>query len=281
MSPSFISPVVTFAVYKNVTPMNMTVASALASLSLITLINSSCQALISQFPGLATSYACFQRLDLFLNNTNSSEREGPDMDGDKQEKSLRQYPLLPNSGRPLQKLSGDSGMLQFGICNGSLGTRHGHPAVLTNVNLNISKASLTVITGPVGSGKSLLLKSLCGEVLCKSETCYVPNLPIAYCSQTPWLRNGTIKDNIVGPKGEYDAKWYSTVLDACALLQDLDALPAGDQSLIGSKAANLSGGQQQRIVSDLEAPKLPKYAYMISTGTGQSHLLKGQHLRTG
>lgn len=37
---------------------------------------------------------------------------------------------------------------------------------------------------------------------------------IAYCGHTPWLRNISVRDNIVGAAGErFGEKWYETVVD--------------------------------------------------------------------
>lgn len=46
---------------------------------------------------------------------------------------------------------------------------------------------------------------------------------------------------------DYDEARYSKVLESCALLQDLELLPAGDMSEIGEKGINLSGGQRHRV----------------------------------
>lgn len=40
---------------------------------------------------------------------------------------------------------------------------------------------------------------------------------------------------------------YRDVLEACALLADIDILPGRDLTEIGEKGINLSGGQKQRI----------------------------------
>jgi ATP-binding cassette subfamily C (CFTR/MRP) protein 1 len=74
-----------------------------------------------------------------------------------------------------------------------------------------------------------------------------PTSAIAYCTQTPWLVNKTIQENILG-SSLFDSQWYAKVVKAAALLDDLKNYPAGDRTLVGSKGITLSGGQKQRIV---------------------------------
>lgn len=69
---------------------------------------------------------------------------------------------------------------------------------------------------------------------------------IAYVSQQAWIQNCTLQDNILFGK-PMNQTLYDRVVQACALKQDLDMLPAGDQTEIGEKGINLSGGQKQRV----------------------------------
>jgi ABC-type multidrug transport system fused ATPase/permease subunit len=71
---------------------------------------------------------------------------------------------------------------------------------------------------------------------------------IAYCAQSPWLEHATVRDNIIygSPQG-YDEQRYEAVVEACALVQDLSVLPAGDMTEIGEKGVTLSGGQRARV----------------------------------
>lgn len=71
---------------------------------------------------------------------------------------------------------------------------------------------------------------------------------MAYCSQTPWIYEGTIRDNIVGCS-ELDNPWYQSVLRCCDLDEDIGRMPDGDAAAVGSGGSKLSGGQRQRIVS--------------------------------
>ena len=69
---------------------------------------------------------------------------------------------------------------------------------------------------------------------------------IAYVPQQAWMRNKTVKDNILfGTK--YKVHKYKQVLESCALVDDLYVWPGGDATEIGEKGINLSGGQKQRI----------------------------------
>lgn len=124
----------------------------------------------------------------------------------------------------------------------------------TGITLTLQSSptgNLVAIVGPVGSGKSTFLKGLAGETPVLQGKLFIKYPYLAFCEQTPWLVNGTIRDNIVGerPLSTLDVNWYSSVLKACGLDLDLKRMPAGDETLVGSNGAKLSGGQKQRVVS--------------------------------
>lgn len=98
-----------------------------------------------------------------------------------------------------------------------------------------------MIIGPVGCGKSTLLKAILGEITVSNGIIEVASLDIAYCDQTPWIINGTLRDNVIA-FSSFESKWYNTVIHACALDVDIAYLPDGDSSNLGSKGLTLSGG---------------------------------------
>jgi ABC-type multidrug transport system fused ATPase/permease subunit len=59
---------------------------------------------------------------------------------------------------------------------------------------------------------------------------------IAYVSQTAWIQNLTVRENILFGDPLNSAK-YEKVLAACSLKQDLEILSDGDQTEIGEKVA--------------------------------------------
>jgi len=123
--------------------------------------------------------------------------------------------------------------------------------ILTDINIRVAHGSLTIISGPVGSGKSTLLRAILGEIRPSQGHARLALRRVAYCAQTPWLPNGTIKQAVCGFGGDGhrdDGGWYQRVVDACCLGHDLDLLPDGDRTEIGSGGLNLSGGQRQRVV---------------------------------
>ncbi|CVK96796.1 related to multidrug resistance-associated protein [Fusarium mangiferae] len=128
--------------------------------------------------------------------------------------------------------------------NASFQTPDGNP-LLTNINLRIFPGTLNMLIGKVGCGKSSLLKAIIGELI-PSEGTVKTDDSLAYCDQVPWLRNTTIRENIVGLSPR-DEKWLSTVLHACALEEDLHQLPQGQETIVGSGGVALSGGQKQRV----------------------------------
>ncbi|GMF38141.1 unnamed protein product [Phytophthora fragariaefolia] len=125
---------------------------------------------------------------------------------------------------------------------------HNFPTtVLANVNLRVNAGELVVIHGKAGAGKTTLLTAFLGDVACGSGNVYLsPDYKIAYCSEQPWLQTLSIKDNVLFGYPYDEAKYYR-VLDACCLLEDLESLRDGDDTMVGPKGINLSGGQKARI----------------------------------
>ncbi|KAJ5152555.1 uncharacterized protein N7482_009033 [Penicillium canariense] len=119
---------------------------------------------------------------------------------------------------------------------------------LQGLNVEFPRGELSVIRGETGSGKSLVLAAILGEVDLLSGHIEVPSLneTFGFVSQTPWLQNGTIKDNILFGSALNQTR-YRKVLKACALETDLAALTKGDETHIGLRGVRLSGGQRARV----------------------------------
>jgi ABC-type multidrug transport system fused ATPase/permease subunit len=122
-----------------------------------------------------------------------------------------------------------------------------HDDVISGLYCTIKRSRFAAVTGGMGSGKSTLLRSFLGEAKISSGTLATSFTRAAYCSQTPWLLNQTIRQNILGTNC-YESNWYSTVLNACELEQDVENMSGGDLSVIGSEGVRLSGGQRKRLV---------------------------------
>ena len=138
--------------------------------------------------------------------------------------------------------------------------------VLRNVDISFPENELSVVSGKTGTGKSLLLAAILGEVDLISGKIKVPRPPItrerrdhlatkdnwiipssiAFVAQIPWIENASIKDNILFglPFDEYR---YHKVIEVCALRKDLDMLTDGEETEIGANGINLSGGQRWRV----------------------------------
>ncbi|XP_033088059.1 multidrug resistance-associated protein 1-like isoform X3 [Trachypithecus francoisi] len=117
--------------------------------------------------------------------------------------------------------------------------------VLKDLNIKIPEGALVAVVGQVGSGKSSMLSAILGEM--EKLTGVVQRKgSVAYVSQQAWIQNCILQENILF--GSIMKKeFYEQVLEACALLPDLEQLPKGDQTEIGERGVNISGGQQHRV----------------------------------
>ena len=117
--------------------------------------------------------------------------------------------------------------------------------ILQDIEFIVAPERLTVITGPVGSGKSLLLSAIAGEIShisgtisCKGNIVYVPQLT--------WVFSGTKRENILFGN-PYDEIKYTRTIEACALKEHIRKFPDGDQTVVGERCEVLSGGQRARV----------------------------------
>lgn len=169
-----------------------------------------------------------------------------------------------NEVKPKKKSNRKSGSTDAGSNNLGGGSEHSSVSVaseasskiptltLQNLTFNIEAGSLVAVVGAVGSGKSSLLSAIMGEMeAIHGSTVYCPrpdNAPgfVSYCAQTPWVVNDTLRGNVLFGR-PYNEERYEEVIEACALLEDLAILPAGDATEIGERGINLSGGQKARV----------------------------------
>ncbi|KAJ1270321.1 hypothetical protein BS78_06G045100 [Paspalum vaginatum] len=117
--------------------------------------------------------------------------------------------------------------------------------VLRGIDVEVRRGELTAVVGTVGSGKSSLLSCIMGEMHKISGMVRICG-STAYVAQTAWIRNGTIKENILFGKPMHPER-YSEIIHACCLEKDLEMMEFADQTEIGERGINLSGGQKQRI----------------------------------
>ena len=116
---------------------------------------------------------------------------------------------------------------------------------IDHMSFSVARNELVAVIGGVGSGKSSLLAALAGDMR-KTAGSFTLGSSRAFCPQYAWIQNATVRDNILFGK-EMDQIWYDQVIDACALMPDLEMLPGGDLTEIGERGITLSGGQKQRL----------------------------------
>lgn len=135
--------------------------------------------------------------------------------------------------------------------------------VLDDISLQIPAGSTLAIVGRVGSGKSTLARLLprlldatSGQVLVDGTP--VEQIPLAalraaigFVPQDSFLFSETIGENLrIGLDGRTDGPGDVQTIEWAAgvsqLADDVEAFPAGYETLVGERGVTLSGGQKQR-----------------------------------
>lgn len=129
----------------------------------------------------------------------------------------------------------------------NLNLKIGERTVLNKINFEIYKGEIVALIGPVGSGKSLLIKSIISETpftadhFYKSKTSYLP--------QEHFIMSASLRDNMnfrYHSGIEFDGIVMSH-LEKAQFSFELDRVQQGLDTVIGERGVNLSGGQKQRV----------------------------------
>ena len=206
---------------------------AFSTLGVVTVIVSSLMGVVHTYPQVRGITACFHRIQDYF--ALSEARPETDDAG------------LPSLGK-LPSQETEDNVIKFR--GASVSPASSADSVLHDLNFAITSSQITVLLGPVGSGKTTLLRAMLGEAPVPQGQIWRKKGNSAYCGQKPWLRNVTIRSNIIGFR-PFESAWYAEVVKACCLDVDLQQIAGGkgDASLAGSNGCSLSGGQKQKVVS--------------------------------
>ena len=126
-----------------------------------------------------------------------------------------------------------------------------------DLTFSLPRGSFTVVTGEVGSGKTTLVKALLGlvpfqsgEIRWNGEAVAVLDAHFqpprsAYTPQVPMLFSESLRDNILMGLKTSDDSVQEAIAHA-VMEPDLEEMPEGLETIVGTRGVRLSGGQVQR-----------------------------------
>lgn len=169
-------------------------------------------------------------------------------------------------GTPREKIDGDgeTGVLPFEheITLRGVSFRYpGGPEVIRRLDFTIRKGERIGIRGASGIGKSTLFQLLLGlyeptegemridGTLLTPATRRLWQNRIGYVPQRPFLRNGTLAENVAPglPSEEIDRQRVREALERAQAGAFVASLPRGIDTPVGACGSRISGGQRQRI----------------------------------
>ncbi len=163
----------------------------------------------------------------------------------------------PQIGESQTPLSGDT-ELSSGLAFRQVGVQFGRQTFLEEINMEVPPGTTLGITGPTGSGKTLLasltarlLDPTTGRVEIGGQD--IRTIPLArlrgmigYATQEPVLFSRTLEHNIGFGVQDPDMATVGWAAEIAHLHHDVEEFPAQYQTMLGERGVTLSGGQRQR-----------------------------------
>jgi ATP-binding cassette subfamily B protein len=150
----------------------------------------------------------------------------------------------------------ETGDIQFKNVSFSYGTR---VDVFEGFNVSFKKGEISAIIGESGSGKTTIAALLQKLYTLNNGAIFIGNTNIKYFSnnslrqmvgivpQNLDLFNGRVIDNIAVGEFNPDMKRVLNICTQLGMIDFIEKLPAGFNTLVGEHGATLSGGQKQRL----------------------------------
>ncbi|KAI3103888.1 hypothetical protein CBS147331_7492 [Penicillium roqueforti] len=191
-----LSSMVGFAVYTALASHHgntLLAATAFPALSIFNLLSSPLSILIQSLPGVIAMLACFERIGNFLQ---CDARNDTRYLMDSATTSVEKIPSVePRPVSSRESFSITLGRDLIRIVDGRFWRTTDSEPILQDLNLQIKCETLTAGVGPSGCVNSA----------------FDLRTGVAYCSQQPWLRNDTVRNNIIAGM-PYNEAWYNTSL---------------------------------------------------------------------
>jgi ATP-binding cassette subfamily B protein len=149
---------------------------------------------------------------------------------------------------------------------------------LSDLSFSLEQGEKLAVIGPVGSGKTTLVKLLGGLLYPASgriraagrtvasresaeEKASIASI-LAYVPQEALLFSGTIRENVaLGAPGDgrtIDEATFSRAVSTAQLQDEIASFAAGADTLLGQRGVSVSGGQRQRIAIARAVARSPK-----------------------
>ncbi|CAI6334322.1 unnamed protein product [Periconia digitata] len=234
--PHIFAPVLTFAAYEIKARVqgsdSLSTNQAITSLATITLLTTPASTFLTAIPKTGAAIGCFARIQKFLvapswkdyrqhNRQEENSLKRPSRSGATEGVKLQS---IRNANRELASHSASGAdKAAIAVREVTVKPNPSADAAIRDINIQFKLGSTTIITGPVGSEKTTLIRAVLGELPLERREITVSSL-----------------DTI-------DKAWYNLVLQACALDQDLQQLPDRDLTIPRSRGMTLSRGQKQRV----------------------------------
>lgn len=142
-----------------------------------------------------------------------------------------------------------------------VGFRYGEGFQLEPASFKLEAGISTALVGASGSGKSTLMNVMAGLLPATSGRLLINGLPqeqvsedewfgqLSYITQDPYLFAGTIKENIeLGANRAVAQQELVEAAQKAGILELIESLPEGFDTVIGEAGRGLSGGEKQRLV---------------------------------